>query len=202
MSLFSLFRRKKKKVINTIPVDKTYEYFKDDLVSIELHSAEDFTQDELDFYISALKLCLHVINSLDFKLAVTSEQNMVLTKGSGNVPLSPWEIYDLFMSGKTVLDPTADKDIDVTVCLYYENNGVIGYTYPSSLGTWLNRKFFNNQSTIVGNMIHEYMHKCGFSHSFYNPEKMSVPYFYGNVAERIARSVLNGKQLTKIRKAS
>lgn len=209
MSLFSLFRRRKKKVIYTVPTNETYEYLKGDVASIEIHTAEEFSKEELDFYLFCMDVCLKVINSADFKIQLISAHNMIMTNGPTGKNLSPLEVYELFMSGKTVLDPTADNDIDITVCLYYQNNGVIGYTYPSSLKTWLNRKFFGidktsaySVGTLVGNCLHEYAHKCGWTHSFRNPERNSIPYIIGDIGDRIARSYINGKQLTKIRKAS
>ena len=197
MSFFSrLFRRKKTGVIQAnfnLPLKISGSN-----ISIELHYANNFTKDEKIFYLDMLNIALKVFNSIEFKILVTSERDILFTKNH-----TPVEIYNYFMSGKSTIEPKEDHDIDVKISLYYDLfSNVIGYTYPNVEDTWLNRKYFNftdaGKALLVGNLCHEYMHKLGFNHSFKNPEQMSVPYFYGNIASFLARKIMKGQMLTPL----
>jgi hypothetical protein len=69
---------------------------------------------------------------------------------------------------------------------------VIGYTYPTIVTTYANKKYFlsnlesmSGNAAIFANIIHEYLHKVGFDHSFYNnaTRRYTVPYAMGDIAE-------------------
>ena len=109
------------------------------------------------------------------------------------------QIHELFMSGRDQFNTVADKDIDLYVTLYYSRKNVIGYTYPNTFKTWINKKFFlhrlnskSGKAGIIGNIIHEYMHNVGFGHSFKNnsTRQHTVPYAYGYIAAEVAMKYL------------
>jgi len=197
MSFFSrLFRRKKTgiyKVDARIPLRITGKY-----ISLELHYANNFTHDEKLFYIDMLNIAATVFNSVEFKIFVTSEREMLFMRN-----YTPVEIYNYFMSGKSTIEPVEDNDIDIKITMYNDLfSNVIGYTFPNVADTWLNRKYFYfndaGKALLVGNLCHEYMHKLNFTHSYKNPEQMSVPYFYGNIASFLAKKIIKGQMLTPL----
>lgn len=102
------------------------------------------------------------------------------------------QVYEKLISGADSINPIQDRDIDISLTLYFKNNSVIGYTYPSTTMIWVNSKFFNyrlktreGRAGVVANIVHEYMHKVGFDHSYKwtAVRQHSVPYAVGNIAE-------------------
>lgn len=176
-------------------------YIDGEFLDIEIKAFNNVSEQELNFYIECMKKTVHVVNSLEFKILVTNERRMINTNGN-----SPLQIYEQFMSGSDPYNPIEDQDIDIAVTLYYKNNRVIGYTYPNTFRTWLNRKFFAIRAsripTICGNVVHEYMHNLGYTHKRRNYSMLSVPYFYGNATSKLVYDVIHGRELTRIEKSS
>ena len=155
------------------------------MLAVKINAAHNFTPVELVKLTNAAKLLERVVNSTEFK-------DRVLTyKFSSAAGLTNEQIYNLIMSGKEVLSPTEDHEIDIDIMMYYSIKGVIGYTYPNVLRTWVNRRFFKNFSSanIAGNLIHEWAHKVGFDHDFFNTKQRpySVPYALGYLVEELGR---------------
>ena len=79
--------------------------------------------------------------------------------------------------------------------MYYSLRSTIGYTYPDTLRIWINRRFFRSfrPSQVAANLIHEYMHKLGFTHDYNNTptRKFSVPYAVG----RLIREMIDSNQI-------
>ena len=84
------------------------------------------------------------------------------------------------MSGADKFNKEADQDIDVYLTIYYSFKSTVGYTYPSTWWTWINRKFFSSfdESEVAGNVVHEYMHNLGYDHNTAKDHN-SVPYATG-----------------------
>jgi hypothetical protein len=144
-----------------------------------------------------------VVNSEEFKTAVLNYSYTYYTrrwfrkiphvvKGfDRNNGHSPLKIYEKFMSGASILQPEADGDIDIYLTLYFSSRNVVGYGYPDTVKTWINGKFFvawlktrAGRASIIGNIVHEYMHKLGYDDGA--GEEHTVTYAYGNIAEEIA----------------
>lgn len=181
--------KKKKKIVKAIqPI-----FFNGDKLSVEIESAEGFTEKEFIKFKSAVELLLLVVNSQEFRRRIFNSE-FLYTNG-----LSSLEIYNLFMSGKDQYSG-ADNDLDIKITIYYANNRTVGYTYPNTNRTWINRKFFQYYSIdkIVNNLVHEYCHNIGFTHPSSGYSQFNVPYAIGNIAGELARHVLNGNQLTSI----
>ena len=142
------------------------------------------------FYQSAL-LCVEAMNTKEFEHRVKN------FKWSGGdkfkmVDISNAEVYEHIMSGKDKFGwPDGDVDIDAT--LYFGNDDTIGYTYATSVRTWINKKFFFRMShaEIAGNICHEYLHNCGYNHSYdWNDTIVyTAPYAVGYMVVDIAKEI-------------
>lgn len=153
---------------------------------IKVHKAEGFSNEQLQKYFKAVELTQVILNSEEFykelmKLKLTN------TKGMSNQ-----QIYDKMMSGAEDLEPIPDNEADVFITMYYKNNRVVGYTYPSTRETWVNSKFFNSYdpADIGCNLVHEWLHKLGFGHESAS-EHTSVPYAVGYLVEKLIREYLS-----------
>lgn len=168
-------------------------------LDVQIQGLGNFSKQEKEKFLKAIELCKKVVNSKEFKQKIKGYKWT-----SGGVTYNTFkkcegltneEVYEKFMSGADKFHPEADRDIDLYTTLYYSRKGVVGYTYPNTFKTWINRKFFSsfNLAGIVGNIIHEYMHNMGFGHtSRYNStRKHTVPYAYGYVARDIAQDKLD-----------
>jgi hypothetical protein len=157
------------------------------MLTVKINSANNFTAVELVKLKSAAVLLEQVVNSQDFKERVLTYP-FINTDG-----LTNQQIYNLIMSGREVLNNAVDNELDIDVTMYYSLRGVIGYTYPNILRTWMNRRFFKkfNAAGVASNLAHEWCHKIGFDHSFYytNNRKNSVPYAIGYMVEELATQI-------------
>lgn len=202
MGLFSGIRRlftRRKPTAPSAPVSHSFKY-EGQQISVDIHEANNFSESDLAHFKLAIEIMVNVVNSEEFKDSVLHPPRLLEeTKGMSNE-----EIYNLFMSGRTELDNKPDKDIDIYINMYYKWGSTIGYTYPSTLSTWINRRFFwsMGEGGIVGNIVHEYLHKCGFSHASRGYTRREVPYYYGQVAEFWANKMLNGYALTPLAKST
>lgn len=106
------------------------------------------------------------------------------------------KVYELFMKGRQVGDKSDDFEMDVDLTIYSAPfwKKTIGYTYPSTVRTWINRKYFLafTLAGIAGNISHEYCHKIGLDHTFnWTPERAaSAPYFIGYLIEELVTELL------------
>lgn len=99
------------------------------------------------------------------------------------------QIYQKILDGAETLKPTKNNTMDMEVELYYANNTTVGYTYANSKRVWVNRKYFdtNSVSSVAANLVHEWLHKLGFTHSVsYNAARdYSVPYAIGRIVRTL-----------------
>lgn len=116
--------------------------------------------------------------------------------GFTSCDLSGAEVYEIFMRGRQVGETSDDfeMDIDLTIYSTWPWVSTIGYTYPSTVKTWINRKFFLafTLAGICGNISHEFCHKIGFDHTSYwtSVREMSVPYFIGYLIEELVAELI------------
>ena len=153
-------------------------------IKVDIHNLKNFSDQEKIKFIGAMTEMEKVINSKEFKIAILVH-DFDQKKGYTNL-----ELYEMFMSGKSDFS-APDRDIDIDLTLYYSWKNTVGYTYPSTWKTWINRKFFSkfSPSEIAMNVIHEDRHNAGFDH--YSPlDWDSVPYAFGY----IVRDLMQGKK--------
>lgn len=153
-------------------------------ISIQMRN---FTESQTLKMNEALDKIKTAINSKEFEervLAHTYKGEQTYVQNDG---LSNREIYDKLMIGAESLNLVEDNEMDIDVTMYYKNNSVVGYTYPSTPRTWVNSKFFNrnSQAQVAKNVVHEWIHKLGFEHDFKRTSRRpySVPYAIGNIIE-------------------
>lgn len=163
------------------------------MLKIAVNARVGFTPEEILKHETACRMLETALNSIEFKDGVLS-MDLDNMEGKSNL-----ELYRLIMSGADNFNHEADEDIDVSVELYYKNNKVVGYTNPSTIWTWFNRKFFNqyDYADVACNLFHEYLHKCGFDHDSASDHD-SVPYALGYFVEKLIRKLMAGEKLTML----
>jgi hypothetical protein len=107
-----------------------------------------------------------------------------------NKGLSNLQIYNKIVDGAEKLQPTKNNSMDMGVKLYYQNSSTVGFTTTLSKNINMNTKFFNTYSAtnVSRNMMHEWLHKLGFSHAvnYSTSRNYSVPYGVAKILERLA----------------
>lgn len=160
----------------------------------DIHFVNGFSKKERLFYLRAIETAIYVVNTIEFRNEVLSTP--MTWKGD----YSNKQIYDMFMKGVDKFDDTPDYDIDIKVTAFYKNSRTIGYTYPTTARTWINRKFFrmtdSGMRTIGGNLIHEQMHNLNFKHKSRGYTRREVPYKYGSIASALIKRVQKGEKFT------
>lgn len=156
-------------------------------LSIQIHGEINFTEAERQKHKVARDMLLEVLNSVEFELRFKA------CKFTGTMGKNNDEIYEMLMSGTTKFHQEVDHDLDLYITMYYASNNTVGYTYPSTFKTWLNRKFFSqyDYADIACNLFHEYLHNLGFGHSSAK-DHTSLPYQGGYLVESMIREILMG----------
>jgi len=167
-------------------------------LTIDIEELNNYSEAERAKFMRAMALAEKVINSKEFEQRIKNYQwtynGVIYNTFKLNQGFSNEEIFEKFKSGADKFNTEADGDIDVNSTLYYSWKSTIGYTYPNTYKTWINRKFFSSftEAEIVGNVIHEYMHNVGFGHAFNNnpTRQHTVPYAFGYIARDIAKEMM------------
>lgn len=159
----------------------------------------DFSAEQKEKMMNALDRLKLVVNSVDFKERVLAHTYAGSKQFVDNDGLTNEEIYLKIMEGAENLSRNgdggnvADGEIDLDIELYYSRKNVVGYTYPNVLQIWVNTKYFNTNSlgAVAANVIHEWTHKLGFNHSFYNNSSRpySVPYGIGSIVKELINTM-------------
>jgi hypothetical protein len=151
----------------------------------------DFDQEQEHKVLKAAELIKKVITSEKFKKRVLNHKFNDQKAFADNQGLSNAQIYRKILEGSETIKPGKDYEMDMVLLTYYEDAITIGYTYPNTRNVWMNTKYLNryNPVQVTGNMMHEWLHKLGFSHPVKNtPERrFSVPYAIGYIMQKLAR---------------
>lgn len=148
-------------------------------------SLTNFSEQQEEKMNEALKRLKLVINSVEFKERVLNhtyngEKTFVDNEGMTNE-----EIYEKIMQADEVLLPEIDQEMDLDITMYYKYSSTVGYTYPNTTRIWVNSRFFNGFSfgQVAANAAHEWTHKLGYGHAFYNTPSRpyTVPYGVGGI---------------------
>lgn len=103
------------------------------------------------------------------------------------------QIYQKILDGAERLNGIKNNTMDMEMEMYYEYTSTVGYTYSGSPRIYANERFYNNYSpaSMTSNMIHEWLHKLGFTHTSYytSSRDSSVPYAIGYIMRTIAASL-------------
>ncbi len=158
---------------------------------MNIHTAENFTDQQYDKLMQAKQLVELIINSAAFKSRVLNFSYNGTQEFVQNNGMSNQQIYDLLMTGaemfpqQTASDHFMDFDLVLYKPKWYQSKKVLGYTDQSTNVIHINKSFFNQASVneIAMNLVHEWVHKMGFDHDFKNTSRRpsSVPYAVGYI---------------------
>jgi uncharacterized protein YjaZ len=137
----------------------------------------------------AANLLKKIFNSEEYKQEVYNFTFNGQKKFFENNNKTNIEIYDHLMLGAEILLPVINRQMDITVKMYYSWRSTVGYTYPNSLIIYTNSKFHNryNPCQIASNIAHEWTHKMGYGHSqkWTKERDYTVPYGHNSIIEKL-----------------
>lgn len=133
---------------------------------------------------------MKVIASEAFRTKVLNHSYGGVKKFNNNNGLSNSQIYMKILEGMESYKKTKNNQMDLNIKVYYESSSTVGYTTPSSSYINMNTKFLNSYTStqVTRNMVHEWLHKLGFTHAVYYSvsRDYSVPYAIGRIVESLA----------------
>lgn len=129
-----------------------------------------------------LPITLKIVNSKPFRLEVMNFKFADTTDTNA-------AIYNKILKSSEDFKPYSDYNWDLSYRFTTDtSNGcnLYGWTYENSETTWFNLCNFDarNDSSIVGTICHEHMHKLGYNHSK-DTSYSSVPYAVGDICENL-----------------
>jgi len=131
-----------------------------------------------------------VVRSQAFKDRVINFTYNGVKRFVDNGGLTNTQIYYKILNAAEKLLPTQDNEMDLKIKTYYQYSSTVGYTSSTSMYVNLNTRFLNNYTAneTAKTMIHEWLHKLGFSHSAYysTSRNYSVPYGVGRIMLELA----------------
>lgn len=107
------------------------------------------------------------------------------------------EVYEYIIGAAETLNPEVNNFADMSIVIdesrqvkpFYSS--VLGYTYGIVNEQFIYRWFFNSGSDekIAENIVHEWLHKMGFQHAYYDymGRIYTVPYAIGKIVSEIIR---------------
>ncbi len=144
---------------------------------------------------TASRLIRKIVRSPEFKERILAHTWKGKKAFADNNGLSNEQIYQKIMEGaEKISNLGANNTMDLEIELYTDKESItIGYTYPSIVRIYMNRKYYNKfrPYQVADNMMHEWVHKLGFNHDVKdNPDRpYSVPYAVGYIVKGIAREM-------------
>ncbi len=159
----------------------------------------NFTSEDEAKVQRALELIKSVVQGEEFRKRVFAHSYKGKKTFVDNGGKTNEQIYQIFLEGAEKLRPEKNSVMDLELELYTNmTTNTVGYTYPSTIRIWMNRKYFDgyNDSQVARNLFHEWTHKLGFDHaqSATPSRPFSVPYGVGKIIEELALQV-QGEEL-------
>jgi len=175
-------------------------------VNVEIQNAKPEHKEKL---IEAAKLAGEVLSSPSFNSAVLNFSYSYTYRVSFWRRIYKTEVVQGFyqangMSNQDILNTinlgdelqngNKDGEVDVIINVQYPGKrGVLGWTYPDVIQQYISGWFLDDATVpeLVGNLVHEWLHKIGFDHDYRatSLRPYSVPYAIGDIAEKIAREL-------------
>lgn len=142
----------------------------------------------------AIQIIKKVIASKEFKERILNYEHKGKKGFVDSDGLTNAEVYNRIMEGAEQMgNTTKNNSMDVELELYHQKTNTIGYTYPNTVRIWMNKKYFSKYTPVkvADNLMHEWMHKLGFTHSVHYSEERdhSVPYAVGYLIEELAEKL-------------
>lgn len=157
------------------------------MATVTIHALKNFSESERAMVREAVAYAIGAFNSNEFR------QRFLALELTSNKGMSNASIYNLLMSGSTDLEKEEDREIDIHLEAFYSWKNTVGYTRPSTIWIWFNRKFFKTFKPwdLARNIWHEAVgHKAGFGHKSAR-EHTSIPYALGFLIEDMVREVIS-----------
>lgn len=111
---------------------------------------------------------------------------------------NPKDLIEYFFDGSEKLSPIKDGVMNIDLDDYYTIKKVIGYTNKNTPTIFTNTKYFDKRtSKLIGSFFcHEYGHKKGFDHHFFNTKvrQFSLSYLLNVAYEKAWELIFNGDQ--------
>lgn len=166
-------------------------------LKVDMH-LRNFNQWDREKLAQAKSVLETVMNSPQFKKRVLGFTFKGERRFNENNGMSNKEIFEHLMTGAEDLMPEHDQTMNFDLTLYRSLNPwskVKGYTEPDSMRIYLNKKYYRRVSwtiiDVAANLAHEWVHKMGFGHEYYDNEErpFTVPYGIGRIVEETATSM-------------
>lgn len=146
---------------------------------------------------SASEIIKKIFNSVEYKNEVINFTFKGEKKFHENQNKTNEQIYKHLISSAEILIPAENNQMDLTVKMYYSWKNTVGYTYPSDMIVYTNSKFYNKFSPceVASNLVHEWTHKMGYTHSKqWNKDRdFTVPYGHNTIIEKLCPLALENK---------
>lgn len=151
----------------------------------------NFSHEQEEKVKKAAKIIRKVVASEKFREKVLSYSHKGKKEFVNNHGFSNAEIYQKIIDGAEIIgNKSKNNAMDVELELYHQATKTIGYTYPNTTRIWMNTKYFDKYTPekVADNLMHEWMHKIGFTHEMAWDEDRdhSVPYAIGYIVEELA----------------
>ncbi len=154
---------------------------------------DNFDSGQEDKVLQAADLIKKVVATEEFKLAILNHSYKGKKMFVDNGGLSNAEIYKKILEGSEKLRPGTDNEMDLDLEVFRRNDDTVGYTFPNVIKVWMNAKFLNKHAPykVTTNMMHEWLHKLGFTHSRNRTPSRpyTVPYAIGYLVAKIAKKM-------------
>lgn len=151
----------------------------------------NFDQEQKQKVYKAVEIIKKIIRGHEFKERIIKYSYKGRNHFVDNKGLSNEQIYQIILNGSEKIgNTTKNNTMDVELELYQQASKTIGYTYPNTTRIWINQKYFHKYTPeqVADNLMHEWLHKLGFTHSVqWNEDRdHSVPYAVGYLIEELA----------------
>lgn len=157
----------------------------------------NYTEVQQQNLLKASELIKKIFNSAEYKKEVIEFTFKGEKKFNENQNKTNDQIYEHLMGGSENLLPEKNNQMDLTVKMYYSWKSTIGYTYPTEMIVYTNSKFHKNFSPceIASNLVHEWTHKMGYTHSMkWNRDRdFTVPYGHNTIVKKLCPLALEDK---------
>ncbi len=131
-----------------------------------------------------------VVSTEAFRNAVLNHTYGGIKTFVNNDGLTNLQIYNKILEGAEELNKVKNNRMDMGVEFYYAATNTVGYTYSNITKIYVNTKYFNTNppAYVSGNLMHEWLHKLGFTHasSYSTSRDYSVPYAIGDIISSLA----------------
>ncbi len=164
-------------------------------MKVEVEFLETSTPERIKKIQSAAKLLEKILNTEIFKSRVEGYTHNGVRGYTDSEGRSNEQIYKMIIDGSEVLSPGIDHTANIKITFYYRPSSTVAQTSTQSLVIDFNKKYLDQFSVneVSGTLIHEWLHKLGFGHSYrYNSRRdHSIPYAIGYMVRDLAEDLID-----------